>query len=616
MHSLLVASVSVAILGAVAAQQPIEVQGTLEKQTKWSGVVRVVGDVTVPDGAQLEIAAGTRVIIAEQDASNGGWNPKLVEIHVKGQLVAEGNGVAPIVIAPDGDGEQKTVAWHGIVLYPSHDEDQRRDRLRAVRIDRAFSAVQVPAGSPLIEECVFRRCGTGVESGSAFKDDRQRGTRGGRSSPEVNGSRFVECRTGLYAESLATPSLERCVFFQCETGAGSRRPVFISHLPPPGCNVQHCAMIDCGIAIYGCALVRSSVFLRCKTVLQLSDYHDELATHIDQVLFADNLVHECDREIVGDTAAARDMLRGDPAFQGPLEELRSEWPPLPDCLQLGASSAAIGKAKNGADLGPKAGRGGGRMLREWVHGGAAIRGWTTAQTDVAKAWSKLTKVQPGTAQGKSWWAVADTTDDGVVHLLPVLLGERKEVVLALEFDAGEAGSRKFEVTADSELLEVSNNGKVAGKVEGRRRFGAQGEPIAVDVKQGRNLLILHIVTWSPEPRCAAALDGVWQVAAPAPAGEVPKVTLKTQPARGGAIVEATFAATLHWASAEGDFVRVRVKGLGEPQAVEARWTAAGKLRIGPLPADYSKQEVEVTFPGLRAVTGEAVAIEPQSVRIP
>lgn len=604
-------------LSQTPAPPAIEVQGTLEKQVKWSGVVRVVGDLTIADNGVLEIAPGTQVIVADQDASNGGWNPKLVEIHVKGQLIVEGNPIAPVVIGPEGEGGTAVNTWHGIVLHRSSDESQRRDRLRGVRIHHAFAGLQIPFGGPMIEDSVFLMCGTGMEVSSAFKNETYRGVRGGPAGPEIRNCRFADCKAAIYAEAMATPMIERCVFYRCRFGIGSERPGNITHLMAPGCSVQQCALIDCGDGVVGCGLVRNTIFLRCKSVLKLSDYHDWIATDIDQVLFVDNLVHECANEISGDTAVAREMLRGDPAFQGPLEDLLKPWPPLPDCLQLGAASVAIGKARNGGDLGPMPGTRGTRTMRGWEHSGTAIETWTTAQAEVSKAWAKLTKVQPGTAQGKSWWAVVDTLGDGVVPLLPVLQNERKEAALACEFDVTEAGGRQIEFTADSELFEIALNGKVVAKLDGRRRFGAAADPVKVDVRGGRNLLVLHVLTWSSEPRVAAALSGAWQPVPPAAETAPPKVTVKAQPARGGAVVEASFAAALHWAGApDRDFVQVRVKGLGEPRTVEARWTALGKLRIGPLPADYAKQEVEITFPGLRSVTGAPVAIEPQSLRIP
>ena len=40
-------------------------QGELGSDTRWSGTVRITGDVTVPMGARLTIAAGTQILIAK-----------------------------------------------------------------------------------------------------------------------------------------------------------------------------------------------------------------------------------------------------------------------------------------------------------------------------------------------------------------------------------------------------------------------------------------------------------------------------------------------------------------------------------------------------------------------
>ena len=90
------------LLPLLPAQTPQDVQGELGKTTRWSGSVRITGDVNVPDGARLEIAAGTKVWIADKDALQTGWNKNWIEIHVKGQLVIEGAVATPVLITREG----------------------------------------------------------------------------------------------------------------------------------------------------------------------------------------------------------------------------------------------------------------------------------------------------------------------------------------------------------------------------------------------------------------------------------------------------------------------------------------------------------------------------------
>ena len=167
------------LAGIASAQdgaKAVEVRGTLGLQTRWTGTVKLTGDVTVPKDGTLEIAAGTTVLVAGADGAQGGWNPKLVEVHVEGEIRALGAPDRPIVWrseAPKSLDEQQRfprfdqVAWHGIVIHQqaAGSDVNRRSTFRYVQFQHAMSAVQVPHGSPLIEDCVFHHCLLGIEVG-------------------------------------------------------------------------------------------------------------------------------------------------------------------------------------------------------------------------------------------------------------------------------------------------------------------------------------------------------------------------------------------------------------------------------------------------------------------
>ena len=75
--------------------------GTLQSDTTWSGNVTIRGDITVPAGVTLTIAAGTAVTVPRLgDDTFGGAEPSLTEITVDGNLLIQGTGAAPVVIAP------------------------------------------------------------------------------------------------------------------------------------------------------------------------------------------------------------------------------------------------------------------------------------------------------------------------------------------------------------------------------------------------------------------------------------------------------------------------------------------------------------------------------------
>lgn len=107
------------------------ISGTLASDTTWSGTVYLTGDVLVPYGKTLTIAAGTKVVIpcatevgqdstkpvAVKDFANLGKDADRVEIIVDGgTLIAQGNSSNPIVFTSNNE---KASDWYGIRLSAS-----------------------------------------------------------------------------------------------------------------------------------------------------------------------------------------------------------------------------------------------------------------------------------------------------------------------------------------------------------------------------------------------------------------------------------------------------------------------------------------------------------------
>ncbi len=275
MRTLLLGSV-LALPGAASAQDPapapvppeVTFRGEVTGVTTWTGRVRITGDIEVPDKAALVIKAGTEVIIDGSDASHAGWNPGLIEIHVKGRLRIEGELLAPVSIGPADMATTATTLvqtrqparWHGIVLHPRTQRAEDRNTIRGAVFAHAFAGVQVPDESPLLEDSVFLQCDVGVEAGSAYKSRTEVGLPGRQGCPEITRCRFAQCITGIYAEGNARPDVYRSVFYRCGNAVGNRRPGITYTLHPPGVSVVHCALLHNNIAAAGSVLTRDSIF--------------------------------------------------------------------------------------------------------------------------------------------------------------------------------------------------------------------------------------------------------------------------------------------------------------------------------------------------------------------
>lgn len=98
----------------VFAQQ--QWQGKLVQDTKWSGEIRVVGDIIVPPGVSLTIEPGTKIIIDPQtDATSSGKDKSKVEIYVFGSIVASGNPANKITFTSAAS-QPQMADWYGIIL--------------------------------------------------------------------------------------------------------------------------------------------------------------------------------------------------------------------------------------------------------------------------------------------------------------------------------------------------------------------------------------------------------------------------------------------------------------------------------------------------------------------
>lgn len=607
-----------ALGGFVTAQQS-GLQGELPMQATWQGQVRLDGDVTVPKGGRLVIAPGTTVTVAARDRSRAGFHPDRVELHVHGQLLVEGSVEQPIVFVPDdgrstqpGGGAAKS--WHGIVLHDRPDGVERRTLVRGVQVWRAFAGIQVPAGGPLIEDCVFLECSEGMQVGAAYKDERFGGAPSGVADPEVRRCRFVDCATGIYTESLARLHVEHSAFVGGGTGVGANRPGIHYMQWRPGSRVLGCAFVDVADAVFGCAVVRESWFLRCRRALRLSNYHDRLATHVEPFVFESNLCEQVEEIVAGDTGAAATVHQGPIRPQGSLAALRTPWPPLPDCLLLAADSAGKGRGQNGRDLGPRTAS---RVAEDAVSvpfAGALLGGWLAAPVDALPAGKKPQPVQAGGKIGNRWWAAADAEPSGVLHLRRVFGIGRSSGWLGLPF-VSTGGKARLPWTGDVAAIEFLFDGKVIPVRGGRRRFGADEPVVEIDCAAGKHVLLVRVDGWGADPQLAFGAVAGWQTAELAAAAVVTMRAVAKRQAK-GVHIDVTPSAPVHWAAAVGADLVVLKDASGGSHAIDWEWTDAGVLRLTPAADAPRKEDLRLVWKGVRDLYGRTLKLEPTAFRLP
>jgi M6 family metalloprotease-like protein len=86
--------------------------GPIADHITWDGVVNVVGDIVVQEGATLNIRAGTRVRFSSTDALRRGTDPDRIEIDVFGTLTIGSFRGDPVCFTAEGKGR-----WVGIRLH-------------------------------------------------------------------------------------------------------------------------------------------------------------------------------------------------------------------------------------------------------------------------------------------------------------------------------------------------------------------------------------------------------------------------------------------------------------------------------------------------------------------
>lgn len=138
--------------GYIDAYRSLTMWGTVERDTTLQGNVWVSGDVTVPSGVTLTIAAGTTIHVAPDDILGS----SSIEFFVQGSLVASGNSEDKVTFVGFCESPSKS-DWGGIVVQ----EGSGAVELEHIVCKNADFGVYALSGVSL-SHAVFDSCGTGV----------------------------------------------------------------------------------------------------------------------------------------------------------------------------------------------------------------------------------------------------------------------------------------------------------------------------------------------------------------------------------------------------------------------------------------------------------------------
>ena len=133
---------------------PTPWSGELVGHSEWSGTILVTGDVTIPDGMDLTIAADTEIrFAANSDETGGGEDPARSELIVRGNLTTVGGG---ITFRSSNTTDPSHDDWYGIRV-----KSLGVARLTDVTVRDAKHCAQAETGGLLFSSGVtLTNCGT------------------------------------------------------------------------------------------------------------------------------------------------------------------------------------------------------------------------------------------------------------------------------------------------------------------------------------------------------------------------------------------------------------------------------------------------------------------------
>jgi hypothetical protein len=146
---------------------PVQVEGAVTRDTTWKGIVLVAGDVLVPEGVTLTIAAGTNVMFAASESSKiePAFLSMQTEIMVHGRLVAEGEKGKEITFGPapqEINGKKPERGDWGGVIFDG--PESGKSKITNASFTKADTALAFYGSSPDIAGCTVTDCRYGIVS--------------------------------------------------------------------------------------------------------------------------------------------------------------------------------------------------------------------------------------------------------------------------------------------------------------------------------------------------------------------------------------------------------------------------------------------------------------------
>ncbi len=191
----------------------------------WEGDVFVMGDVTVPEGGALEIAADTHVKIFNEDLSALGADVNRIEINVAGELTAFGAEEDPIVF--ESWGPRTNSDWVGITC-----ESGSAVSVSHTVLENASTGIE--SYVPLtLTGCEIRDCATAVLA---------------RAGVTASATSFIDCGASTVSILAGASSFDACMFTGDALAMSNYAPV----------TLANCVFAGCATAVEGYASVTAN----------------------------------------------------------------------------------------------------------------------------------------------------------------------------------------------------------------------------------------------------------------------------------------------------------------------------------------------------------------------